>query len=164
MWQNKCSPCLLIFLNSCTACIFFLRFIYLFERQSHREADAVRERGVFHLLVHSPDGCNGRICTDPKPEARSFFWVFQTGAGAQRLGPFSSAFPGHSRELDRKWSSWDLNQHPYGMPAQQVEALPAMLQHRPLDLLLYSKSDDSDVCLTRTVRLRREYDSDCLLQ
>uniref|UniRef100_A0A5F9DSQ1 VHS domain-containing protein n=1 Tax=Oryctolagus cuniculus TaxID=9986 RepID=A0A5F9DSQ1_RABIT len=32
------------------------------------------------------------------------------GAEAQGLGPSSTAFPDHSRELDRKWNSWDPNQ------------------------------------------------------
>uniref|UniRef100_A0A5F9DRX4 ABC transporter domain-containing protein n=1 Tax=Oryctolagus cuniculus TaxID=9986 RepID=A0A5F9DRX4_RABIT len=56
-----------------------------------------------------------------------FFAFFQTshvGAGAQGLEPSSTAFPGHSRELYWKWSSWYYNWHPYGMPAQQVMALP----------------------------------------
>nr|XP_051707677.1 phosphatidate cytidylyltransferase, mitochondrial isoform X4 [Oryctolagus cuniculus] len=33
--------------------------------------------------------------------------IFTAGAGAQGLGPSSTAFPGHSRELDRKRSSRD---------------------------------------------------------
>ncbi|XP_062033657.1 serine/threonine-protein kinase BRSK1 isoform X2 [Lepus europaeus] len=69
------------------------------------------------------DGCNGRSYTDPKPGARSFFWVSHMGAGAQGLGPSSTAFPGHSRELDRKRSSRDSNWRPYGMPALQARVL-----------------------------------------
>nr|XP_051704255.1 small ubiquitin-related modifier 1 isoform X2 [Oryctolagus cuniculus] len=44
-------------------------------------------------------------------------------------GPSSTAFPGHSRELDWKWSSWDSNPHPYGMLALlQAPALPTVPQ------------------------------------
>lgn len=39
----------------------------------------------------------------------------------------------HSRELDSKWSSWDPNRGPHGMPASQVAVLPAMPQPRPLE-------------------------------
>ncbi|XP_069929102.1 leucine-rich repeat flightless-interacting protein 2 isoform X40 [Oryctolagus cuniculus] len=46
--------------------------------------------------------------------------VPHVGAGAQALGPSSTAFPGHSRELDRKWSSRDSNGHPNGMLALQL--------------------------------------------
>nr|XP_051712195.1 UDP-N-acetylglucosamine transferase subunit ALG14 homolog isoform X1 [Oryctolagus cuniculus] len=67
-----------------------------------------------------------------KPGSRSFFRVYHMGAGAQALGPSAIAFPGHSRELDWKWSSWNLNQCPYGMLALQVAALPTMPQHQPL--------------------------------
>ena len=40
-------------------------FIYLKVRVTQRE------REVFHLLVHSPDGRNGRSCANPKPGART---------------------------------------------------------------------------------------------
>ena len=51
----------------------FLRFIYLFESQSYTErgeADREREteREVFHPMVHSPIGRNGRSCTDLNQE------------------------------------------------------------------------------------------------
>uniref|UniRef100_A0A5F9DAI1 RNA-directed DNA polymerase n=1 Tax=Oryctolagus cuniculus TaxID=9986 RepID=A0A5F9DAI1_RABIT len=71
-----------------------------------------------------------------KPGARSFFWVSHTGAGAQGLGPSSTAFPGHSRELYQKWSSQDLNQCPYGMVAQQAMALSTMPRASPLWFVL----------------------------
>nr|XP_051698311.1 uncharacterized protein LOC108176054 [Oryctolagus cuniculus] len=60
------------------------------------------------------------------------------GAGTQGLGPSSTSFPGHSGELDRKWSSRDSNQGPYGMPALQVVALPTMPLHRPLPICFLS--------------------------
>ncbi|XP_051678270.2 C2 domain-containing protein 3 isoform X3 [Oryctolagus cuniculus] len=90
-----------------------------------------REEGAFHPLVYSPDGCNGQSCTNLKPGARSFLQVPHVGAGAQTLGPSSTAFPGHSRELDQKCSSLDSNWRPYGMPELKAEALPATPQHRP---------------------------------
>ena len=111
--------------------LFFLRFIYLFESQSYTEREGEAEREVFHLLVHSPIGHNGQSCADPKPGARSFFWVSHMGTGAQGLGPSSTAFPGHSRELNWKWSNGDLNQRPYGMPTLQVATFPAMPQRWP---------------------------------
>uniref|UniRef100_A0A5F9CDK0 CUB domain-containing protein n=1 Tax=Oryctolagus cuniculus TaxID=9986 RepID=A0A5F9CDK0_RABIT len=65
-------------------------------------------------------------------EARSFFLVSHAGAGAQGHGPSSTAFPGHSRELDGKWSSQDLNWRPYEMLVLQAVALrPTMSQHQP---------------------------------
>ena len=102
-------------------------FVHLFERQSYTERQREREREreterdterdgererekekeVFHLMVHSPVGHNIWSWANPKPGARSFFWVSHAGAGAQGLGPSSTAFPGHSRELDWKRSSWD---------------------------------------------------------
>ena len=101
----------------------FKDLFILFETQSYRDAEAEGEKEVFHLLVHSPDGCNGQSCANLKPGTRSFFQVSHVGAGAQGLGSSSAAFTGHSRELDRKWSSWDSNLCPYGMPAQQARAL-----------------------------------------
>ena len=85
-------------------------------RITHREKGRERE-SVFYLLVHSPVGRNGWSYANPKPGAKSFFWVTHVGTGAQGLGPSSAAFPGHRRELDQKWSSWVLKWHPYGMPA-----------------------------------------------
>lgn len=37
------------------------------------------------------------------------------GAGAVVLIPSSADFPGVSKELDQRWSSYDLNQCPSGM-------------------------------------------------
>uniref|UniRef100_A0A5F9CSP9 BMERB domain-containing protein n=1 Tax=Oryctolagus cuniculus TaxID=9986 RepID=A0A5F9CSP9_RABIT len=83
----------------------------LFIRKSklHTHTEEEAEKEFFHSLVHSPIGCNGQNCPNPKPGARSFYQVFHVGAGAQGLGPPSIAFPGHSREQDRKWSSRDSN-------------------------------------------------------
>ena len=103
--------------------------IYLFERVIQREQR--RGGGVFHLLVHSPIVCNGRSCANPKPGARSFFQVSHVSAGAQGIGPSSTAFPGPSRELDQKWSSRDSNQCPHGMLALQAVALPATSLDQP---------------------------------
>ncbi|XP_051681003.2 uncharacterized protein [Oryctolagus cuniculus] len=70
-----------------------------------------------------------------RPLWRHYFQNTQ-GAGAQGLGPSSTAFPGHSRELDRKRSSQDLNQRPYGMSALQAAALPTTPRRQPLFILL----------------------------
>nr|XP_051688751.1 uncharacterized protein LOC108176651 [Oryctolagus cuniculus]XP_051688752.1 uncharacterized protein LOC108176651 [Oryctolagus cuniculus]XP_051688753.1 uncharacterized protein LOC108176651 [Oryctolagus cuniculus]XP_051688754.1 uncharacterized protein LOC108176651 [Oryctolagus cuniculus]XP_051688755.1 uncharacterized protein LOC108176651 [Oryctolagus cuniculus]XP_051688756.1 uncharacterized protein LOC108176651 [Oryctolagus cuniculus]XP_051688757.1 uncharacterized protein LOC108176651 [Orycto len=118
--------------------------MYLFEGQSYREREGggkreretERESEVYYLLVHSPNGRNCQSCADPKPGARSFFQASYMGAGAQECGPSSTAFPGHSRELDWKWSSWDSNLHAYWMLALQVVALFATPQHQPAGCLL----------------------------
>ena len=106
---------------------------YLFERQSYKERERQRRRQrVFPSADSVPDGHDGQCWANLKPGARSFFWVSHVGAGVQGLGPSSTAFPDHSRELDQKWSSWDSNQCPYGMLALQATALPATPQHRPI--------------------------------
>ena len=90
--------------------IFSKIYFYLFERVTQREErqrEREREREVFHPMVHSPIGLNGRGCTDLKPGARNFFQVSLVGAGAQALGPSSITFPGHCRELDWKRGSRD---------------------------------------------------------
>ncbi|XP_069928278.1 uroplakin-1b isoform X2 [Oryctolagus cuniculus] len=75
--------------------------------QPELQREAETERKVFHLLVHFPDGRNGWSYADLKPATRSFLRVSHASAGAQALGPSSTAFPGHSRELDQKRSSQD---------------------------------------------------------
>lgn len=53
--------------------------------------------------------------------------------GTQPFGPSCTGFSRHIRRVvDGKWSSWDTNQQPYGMPASQAAALPTMpqLQHQ----------------------------------
>ncbi|XP_051700757.1 WASH complex subunit 5 isoform X2 [Oryctolagus cuniculus] len=71
-----------------------------------------------------------------RSEARSFFPVSHLGAGAQGHGP-SSAFPGHSRELDWKWSSQDSNQSLNGMPAPQAAALTVTSQCQPRNVSIF---------------------------
>ena len=58
------------------ACSFKKIFIYLKVRviqreERQREREREREREVFHPMVHSPIGCNGRSCVNPKPGASS---------------------------------------------------------------------------------------------
>ena len=101
---------------------FFFKdlFIYLFESQSYtergeaeRERERERERGLPSdgSLPHWPQQLE--LC---QSEARSqkLLPVSHMGAGVQGLGPSSTAFPGHSRELDWKRSSRDLNQRHMG--------------------------------------------------
>ncbi|XP_062069884.1 dnaJ homolog subfamily C member 9 isoform X1 [Lepus europaeus] len=64
-------------------------------------------RKFFLPLVHPPNGCYGQSYADPKPGAKCFFLVSHAGAGTQAPGSSSTAFPGHSRELDWKRSSRD---------------------------------------------------------
>ena len=90
---------------------FLKRFIFISKTEF-----AVREEleKVFHLLVHSPNGCNGQSWTVLEPGIRSFFQVYHMDAGSQGLGPSSTIF--QDSEQDRKWSSWDSSLYPYGMP------------------------------------------------
>ncbi|XP_062068535.1 uncharacterized protein LOC133774657 isoform X3 [Lepus europaeus] len=46
---------------------------------SGTDPESGRDREVFHLLAHFPNGCNGRSCTDPKPGARSLLWISHPG-------------------------------------------------------------------------------------
>lgn len=64
--------------------------IYLKGRVTDREGDIGRE--ILHLLVHSPNSCNGWGLARPKPRARSFIWISHTGAGVQRVESFSAEF------------------------------------------------------------------------
>lgn len=64
--------------------------------------------------VHLPSILSGWSCAvwnrEPGTIPRSAM-----GAGAQV--PVSFSFPDTSRKLYQKWSTWDLNQHSYGMQA-----------------------------------------------
>nr|XP_051689004.1 uncharacterized protein LOC127487444 [Oryctolagus cuniculus] len=101
----------------------FLKNIYLFESQSYTErGEAERERGL-PSDGSLPNWLQCLSCADPKPGAWSFFQVSHVSAGAQGLGPSSTAFPGHSRELDWTWSSQFSKWHPYGIPMLQDRAL-----------------------------------------
>lgn len=57
----------------------------LFEIESYRE--------IFHLLIHSPDGCSSQVWARLKPGANNFIWVFHEGAGFQIFGSSSTVFP-----------------------------------------------------------------------
>lgn len=56
-------------------------------------------------------------------EPVGFFQVPHTGAGDEAPGESSTAFPGHSKELNWK-SGQDTNQCPDGMQVLQAEAQP----------------------------------------
>lgn len=49
---------------------------------------------LFHLPLHSPNGCNDHSRASAQSRAWSFFWVPHLGAGAQPLGLSTAAFPG----------------------------------------------------------------------
>nr|XP_051709091.1 uncharacterized protein LOC127492639 [Oryctolagus cuniculus] len=123
-------------LRSCRAfsfLFFFFKFlfIYLFEKVTHREKERQREgeREVFHSLIQSLVGSNGQSYSDLKPGVRSFLLVSHVGSGVQGLGPSSTAFPGHSRELDWKRSSQvavglSLHHHKLAFPFRFLFEVP----------------------------------------
>lgn len=52
---------------------------------------------------------------------------------SQGLEPFATAFPGYKPGAGGKWSSWNVNQCPRGMPAHaRLRALAARLTHQAL--------------------------------
>ncbi|XP_069912924.1 MARVEL domain-containing protein 2 isoform X2 [Oryctolagus cuniculus] len=55
-------------------------------KMSYREKRRNRERDIFHLLIHSPNGQHGWVWARPKPGARSYFCVSHVGEGATHLG------------------------------------------------------------------------------
>ena len=74
-----------------------------------RERD--REKGLPLPLVHPPMATTAGALwlayrADPKEGARCFSWS-PMGFRAQALGPSSTAFPGHSRELAWKRGNRD---------------------------------------------------------
>lgn len=85
---------------------FFLRFI-LFPGKIELQRGRLIE--IFHLCIHSPNGCSGQIWARPKWEALSWspLWV----QGPKHLGCPSTAFLCALAELHWKWSSSDWSNH-----------------------------------------------------
>ena len=70
-----------------------------------------------------PDGYNGESCARLKQGASSFLQVSHMVAGPHTLGPFSTTFPQVIiKEIDQKWSSWNLSWCPYSMLVLQEVA------------------------------------------
>lgn len=65
---------------------FISQFMYLFERFIQQE------RQVFHLLVHSPQGCVGQSLAVPKAGARGCFLCSHGCRGPMRLAHFPLLF------------------------------------------------------------------------
>lgn len=80
--------------------IIFRRCIDLFERVTKRE------KQIFNLLLHSPDGFNGQVWATLKPKfsSRSTTWV----EGAQALGTSYATF---LRPLEENWIRSDVARH-----------------------------------------------------
>lgn len=80
----------------------------------------------FHLLVYSPDGCNGQL---NKAEARiqERNLVARVGGRGPNIRATVCCFSQDvSRELEQNWSSWDMSWGPLGTVAPQAAALPTM--------------------------------------
>lgn len=79
--------------------------IFSFKLVVYSNIRLTTQRGIFHLLAHSPDDSNGQHTTRPKSEARSFNQISQRNTGSQILGRSSTAFPRYIiRVLDLKSS------------------------------------------------------------
>ena len=65
----------------------------------------MRDRKIFHPMIHFPSDRNSWSWVNLKPGARSLLWVSHTGAGSQSFGPSSSStvFPGH-----RQGAGWEV--------------------------------------------------------
>ena len=123
--------------------IFYLRFIYLFERQTYREGEAEREREIDLPSTGSlPKWPQRPELRRSEARSQELLPGLPCGCRGPRVGPSSIAFPGHSRELDQKWSSWVSNQRPYGMLALQARALTrCTTMPVPADMFLLTESN-----------------------
>lgn len=68
--------------------------IYLFERVTQKGRE--REKEIFHLLGHFPDGHN-RSWARPKSQVWNLLGICPVSTGAQALGPSSTACPEHEQ-------------------------------------------------------------------
>lgn len=69
------------------------------------------QRGIFHVLLHSPNDSNGWFCVRLESGVWSLIWVSHVGAKPKELGVSVSVFPRQIiRELDQKRSRQNLNQ------------------------------------------------------
>lgn len=92
----------LIFFLWCEIPYFFLNtyFTYLFKRRSDREG---RDTEIFHLLAHSPSGCNRPVWVRTKPGARNSTLVSQVKGRGPGISAIFCCFPSCiSKELDQK--------------------------------------------------------------
>ena len=88
-------------------------FIYFLNWKTDLQREVYTRRKIFRLLVYSPSGHS----SDPKPGARSFFWIFHAGAGSQAFGPSSTAFPGHQQV-----SGWEMGHPGYAPVSAYIES------------------------------------------
>lgn len=95
---------------------------------------------VFHLLVHSWNGCKGWSCTGPTPGARSCCWGSSLGGrGPSTWSHLLPFLPGCEQGAVQKHSSHDSNRCSCGMHCersfqpQSHSATPTMTIWRTLD-------------------------------
>uniref|UniRef100_A0A5F9DIC8 L-aminoadipate-semialdehyde dehydrogenase-phosphopantetheinyl transferase n=1 Tax=Oryctolagus cuniculus TaxID=9986 RepID=A0A5F9DIC8_RABIT len=113
----------------CFVLFCFVLKIYLFERQLQRGRGRERGRGLSSICWFTLQiAAMARAGLIRSQEAGASSRASTPGAGPKYFRPSSTDFPGHGRELDRKWRSWDSNQCPYGMLAPQAMALPTTPQ------------------------------------
>ena len=82
-------------------------------KKRERERERERERGLPFLLVYPPRAAAAVALHRSEARSQVLLLVSLMGAGPKGgLGPSSTAFPGHSRELDWKTSNRDRIWHP----------------------------------------------------
>lgn len=107
----------------------FVRVIYLVESQSYR-GDRRRSRGEEDAHIHTELTCS--LFRQPgmvQAKANEPDLILPHGCRALSTWTIAKIFGCFIQTIDREWSSWATNLHPYGMPALlQPEAWPVMPQ------------------------------------
>lgn len=70
-----------------------------------------KRKEIFHQLVHFPNCGTGQNRVDPKPGTRSIFLVSYVHPGTKGLELASTTLLDH-KQLDWKWGSRKINEHP----------------------------------------------------
>lgn len=144
----RCHLCYHRFLVTIFHVLLFKVCFYLFERhrkgtrkrerireggkgeRKEREGRGERERVILSHLLVCPQSHNDRVEPD---------WSVKQGASSRFLpwvqkstGLDHPPLPSRHSSRELKWSSWDFNWYPYGLPAEQVVALLVMSWWWPL--------------------------------
>lgn len=85
--------------------------IYIFKKIIRHE----REREIFHVLFHSPNGCHDQSWARLKPGTMSFFQMSQWVQRPRDLDYLLLLSKYINGELDPKQNNWNLNWHPSGI-------------------------------------------------
>lgn len=81
------------------------------ERGARGEREKEKKRGVFFLLVHSPNMCKSWGWARLKPGAQKSIWIFYVGGRDSNTWAIFHDIPKYiCRKLPQKQRSWDSNQ------------------------------------------------------